>query len=165
MARMLVSTAVERIKSATHDISDEYSNERCMEFLNNAIQQASSLLIAAKYPSLINEIVIHDGDTLPTNFMATCGTYPLRMTGDTVRIIDSDYEYVRFRYFATPNNVTELTDYLPFNHDGINEAIVRAAIILAQNENEYDVTQDLSLVNALQQAIAGALTTTEETTQ
>ena len=160
MSQMLVSTAVQRIKSATHDISDEYSDERCIEFLNNAIQQAASLLITAKYPPLVREMTVHDGDTVPDNYMTACGSYPIRVTGNIMRIIDSDYETDRFRYFATPNDLTTESTYLPFNHDGINETIVRAAIILAQNENEYDVTQDLALINSLQQAIAGALSPT-----
>ena len=33
---MNVEQAIARIKAATHDISDEYSNERCIEFLNTA---------------------------------------------------------------------------------------------------------------------------------
>lgn len=161
MSQMLVSTAVQRIKEATHDISDEYSNARCIDFLNNAIQQVASLLISAKYPPLVREMTVHDGDTIPDNYMAACGTYPVRVTGNIGRIIDSDYESFRFRYFATPDNLTEQSEYLPFNHDGINETVVRAAIILAQNENEYDVSQDMTLITSLQQAIAGALSTTE----
>ena len=153
---MLVSTAIKRIKDAGHDISDEYTNERCIEFLNTALQQTSSLLIAAQYPALVQEMDVRDGDTLPKNYMQCCGTYPLRMTAGKAKII-SDDEYVRFRYWATPAMLTAEDEELPYPHDGINEVIVRAAVILALNENEYDVTQDNAILSALQQAIASAM--------
>lgn len=154
---MLVSKAIERIKSAGHDISGEYSNARCIEFINTAIQQVGGFLIAASWPSLIKEVVVSDGDTLPENFMKAAGNYPLRMTDGSVKIIDTDFERIRFRYFATPKNVGSETDQLPFNHEGVNEVIVKTAIILALNENEYDVSQDNSIVTALQQAIASGM--------
>lgn len=155
---MLVSTAITRIKAAGHDISDEYSKERCIEFLNNSLQQVASLLISAKWPALVQEMLVHDGDSLPKNYMQAAGTYPLRMTAGRAEIIDGS-DYVRFRYFATPDNLTGEDDAeeLPFNHEAINEIIVRGAIILALNENEYELSQDTQLWTALQQAVASAM--------
>ena len=49
---MNVKDAIARLKSAARDISDEYSTEACLEFINTAIQQVASLLIAAKWPVL-----------------------------------------------------------------------------------------------------------------
>lgn len=153
---MLVSTAISRIKSAGHDISDEYTNERCIEFLNTAIQQVSALLISAQYPALVKEILVHNGESLPTNYMKACGTYPLRLTDNKVMIVD-DSESVRFRYWATPELLTNTSNELPYKHDAINEVIVRLAVMLALNENEYDIGQDSSLLNQLQQAIASGM--------
>lgn len=153
---MLVTTAIDRIKAATHDISAEYTTERCIEFLNTAIQQVSSLLISARYPALVKEVVIHNGATLPRNYMLAAGTYPIRLTNGVAEIVDGS-EYVRFRYFATPELITELTRELPYNHDAINEVIVRLAVLLALNENEYDVSQDSGLLSQLQQAIASGM--------
>lgn len=154
---MLVSTAISRIKTAGHDISDEYSNERCLEFLNNAMQQVAGLLISAKWPSLVKTMLVHDGDSLPKNYMQPAGSYPIRMTDGKAEIIDEDVDSVRFRYFATPENLTDVDQELPFNHDAIDEVVVRGAIILALNENEYDLSQDTSLWTALQQAIASGM--------
>lgn len=155
---MLTSTAITRIKAAGHDISDEYSKERCIEFLNNSLQQVASLLISAKWPALVQEMLVHDGDSLPKNYMQAAGTYPLRMTAGRAEIIDGS-DYVRFRYFATPDNLTgeDEAEELPFNHEAINEIIVRGAIILALNENEYELSQDTQLWTALQQAVASAM--------
>lgn len=152
---MKVKDAIARIKSATHDISDEYSTEKCLEFLNTAIQQVASLLIGARWPKLAKEVYIHDGDTIPHNYMGPCGTYPIRMTDGEAKIIDGS-ESVRFRYFATPDEVTEDSD-MPFDHDAINAAIIRTAILLALNENEYDVTQDSQIIQSLEQAISAGM--------
>lgn len=153
---MKIETAIQRIKSAGHDISDEYSDDRCLEFINNALQKVSALLIQARYPALVKETLVHDGDSLPDNYIQAAGTYPLRMTDGRAEIIDGS-ESVRFRYFATPVALTSGDIDMPYNHDAINEVVVRAAIILALNENEYEITQDSALYNDLQQAIAGSM--------
>lgn len=154
---MDVSTAIQRIKRAGHDISDEYSDKACLTFLNHALQQTAALLISARYPALVQEMLVRNGDTVPKNYMLAAGTYPLRMTNGKVEIVDDDLEFVRFRYFATPENLTEEAKELPFVHDAINEVIVRAAILLALNENEYDIAQDKGILDMLQQAIAGGM--------
>lgn len=156
---MTVEQAIRRIRAAGHDISDEYSDERCIEFLNNSLQRISALLIQARYPAMVEEVVVHDGDTLPKNYVQAAGTYPLRMTAGKAEIVD-DSEFVRFRYFATPKLLENSTDDFPYDHDGINEIVVRYAIMLALNENEYDITQDTNLLTDLQNAIAGAMSMT-----
>lgn len=153
---MRLETAIGRIKTAGHDISDEYTKERCIEFLNTALQQTSSLLISAQYPALVKEVLVRNGDRLPQNYMKAAGTYPIRMTAGRAEIVDGSNS-VRFRYWATPDLLDELTEELPYPHDAINDVVVRAAIILALNENEYDVTQDSNLLTALQNAIASAM--------
>lgn len=153
---MKASTAIARIKSATHDISDEYSTEKCIGFLNTAIQQTAALLISARWPSLAKETDIREGDSLPPNYMGPCGTYPIRMTEGRAHIIDGS-EYIRFRYFATPPNIENEDEDLPFNHDAINDVVIKAAVILALNENEYDITQDSSILTSLQQAISSGI--------
>ena len=155
---MNVAQAVARIKAAAHDISDEYSNERCIEFLNTAIQQAASLLIANKWPPMAQELTLHDGETLPDNYMVPCGQYPIRITNNEVTFLDDDLDNLRFRYFATPAALTNVSDDMPFaGYFYVQEAIVKLAIALALNENEYDISQDSTLNQELMQAIAGGM--------
>lgn len=153
---MRLETAISRIKAAGHDISDEYTKERCIEFLNTALQQTSSLLISAQYPALVKEMLVRNGDKLPQNYMKAAGTYPIRMTAGKAEIIDGSNS-IRFRYWATPDLLDEFTEELPYPHDAINDVVVRAAIILALNENDYDITQDSNLLTALQNSIASAM--------
>jgi hypothetical protein len=153
---MTIEQAIARIKSATHDISDEYSDDDCLSFLNGAMQQVSSLLIGAKWPALAKEMLVHEGDTLPTNYMKPCGTYPLRMTDGEVHITDGS-ESVRFRYFATPPTIEDVTGDMPYNHTAINDIIVRTAVMLALNQNEYDISQDTAIIQAIEQAVAAGM--------
>jgi hypothetical protein len=154
---MKVSNAIAQLKENTHDIAGTFSTDRCVEFLNTAIQQVSSMLISAKWPSLVKELTVKDGDELPHNYMQSAGTYPLRMTGGKVTIVDSAFPSIRFRYFATPDLITATTDSMPIDHDGVNDVIVRSATILALNDNEYDISQDGSILSSLQQAIASGM--------
>lgn len=153
---MKISDAIIRIKSAGHDISGEYDTVRCIEFLNTSIQQVSSLLIAANYSPLVKVMVVRSGDSIPKNFMKSCGTYPIRMTDGQAELLD-DFESVKFRYFATPDELTESSEKLPFDHAGINEVVVKLAIMIALNESEYELSQDKALFDVLQQAIASGM--------
>lgn len=153
---MPIEKAISRIKSAGHDISDEYTNERCLDFLNTAVQQISSLLISAKYPFMINEITVHNGEPLPLNYIKSVGNYPLKVTGGIVQITD-DSDSVKFRYWGTPLSLDDTSEHLPFPNDAINEVIVKLAIMLALNDNEYDISQDSNLTSQLQQAIASGM--------
>lgn len=154
---MKAEKAIARIKQETHDISDEYSTERCIQFLNTAIQQVSSLLIAAKYPVLIKEMTIRNGDSIPKNYMNLCGTYPIKMTDGKAIITDDAYKSITIRYFATPDLIEYDTDDMPYTHDAINDIIVKTAVLLALNENEYDITQDSNIVEALKQAVSSGM--------
>lgn len=150
---MYIEDVVQRIKGACRDASREIPVDRCIEVLNNAIQQVSSLLIATNCGYIIKSVDLHDGDKLPNNFMKAAGTYPIRITEGKVEVLD-DTPKVRFRYFATPAKISTTKDEMPFEHDSINEIIVRSAILLALNENEYSIAQDSQLLAALQQAVA-----------
>jgi hypothetical protein len=154
---MKAEKAIARIKQETHDISDEYSTERCIQFLNTAIQQVSSLLIAAKYPVLVKEMTMRNGDSIPKNYMNLCGTYPVKMTDGKAIITDDAYKSITIRYFATPDLIEYETDDMPYTHDAINDIIVKTAVLLALNENEYDITQDSNIVEALKQAVSSGM--------
>lgn len=150
---MKTADAVAKIKLAVHDRGNTYSTAECINLLNTAIQEASAILIAGGSPLMVSETVLHDGDVLPDNFMRPAGTYPIRRTGYTVSFLDDTTE-MRFRYFATKDNLEDSSGSLPFIHDAVNESVLRLAIIMALNENEFDCAQDSALLNELKSAIA-----------
>ena len=150
---MKTQTAIAKIKAAGHDISDEYSTDECIGFLNTSIQEIANLLIAGKSPQMVKQVTIHNLESLPAGYVVSAGSYPIRITGQTITFLNDDTE-IRFRYFAAPDQILDVTGTLPFVHDAINDVVVRAAVLIALNENEYDISQDKALVDEMKQAIA-----------
>ena len=162
---MLVEDAVNRIKAAGRGTNQNWGVDRVIDFLNTAIQQISSLLVANKYPAIVQTVQLHDGDTLPGNYMFACGTYPIRITNGSVEFLDDSIETIRFRYFANVGRIEKTSDPMPFENDAINEVVIKGAVLLALNENAYNIGQDSQLVVALQQAVASGLAGTTTVAQ
>ena len=155
---MKTSRAIDAIKAAGHDISDEYSRKECIDFLNTAIHAVSGLLIAAHSPMMVREILIHDGESVPVHYVRAAGQYPLRMTGQTVHFVDPMMNEIRFRYFATMSPLDDETGDLPFPHDALNTYVLKVAILHALNRNEYDIAQDKALADEFCAILTGAVT-------
>lgn len=157
---MKVEKAVANIKTATHDISDEYSTDECIGFLNTAVQQISHLLIAAKSPQMVMEIKIHNLEDLPEDFVKPAGTYPIKITGQKMAFLDEEMDEIRFRYFATKKQIEDIVEDMPFRHEQLNDVAVKSAVLLALNQNEYDISQDKALVDEIKQVIAQGMADT-----
>ncbi len=155
---MKTREAVNRIRSATHDITEEYTDVECVWYLNTAIHTISAQLIAAHSPFLVKEDVFRDGDILPNVYYRTAGGYPVKITGHKLKFL-TDAEELTIRYFYQPEEITLMdeTEDLPFENEALNELAVRTAVILASNENEFDVSQDTNIQQMIQQAIASGL--------
>lgn len=155
---MKTSKAIDEIKAAGHDISDEYSRAECIGFLNTAIHEVSGLLIAANSTMMVREILIHDGESVPKHYVRSAGQYPMRITGQTVQFIDPMMNEIRFRYFATIPPLDGETGDLPFPHDALNKYVLKVAILHALNRNEYDISQDKALADEFRSILTGAVT-------
>lgn len=151
---MKIEKAIAALKDATHDISDEYTTDECLGFLNTSIQQVSHLLIAGNSPQMVLEIKIHDLEDLPSDYVKSAGTYPIRITGQRIKFLDEAMDYIRFRYFATKPQLEGITGDMPFIHEHLNDVAVKGAVLLALNQNEYDIQQDKALVDEIKQVIA-----------
>lgn len=155
---MKTSKAIDAIKAAGHDISDEYSRAECIDFLNTAIHEVSGLLIAARSPMMVREILLHDGESVPAHYVSSAGQYPMRITGQVVRFIDPMMSEIRFRYFATMSPLDDETGDLPFPHDALNKYVLKIAVLHALNRNEYDISQDKALADEFRSILTGAVT-------
>lgn len=154
---MQVEEAVQRIKSAGRGTNQEWGVDRIIDFLNTALLQVSTLLAANRYPPIVRTVQLADGDPLPDNYLFPCGNYPIRVTDGGVDFLDDSLTEIRFRYFANADKIVKTTDYMPFANEAINEVVVKGAVLLALNENGYNIGQDSQLITALQQAVAGGL--------
>ena len=154
---MKTSKAIDEIKEVGHDISDEYSRAECIGFLNTAIHEVSGLLIAARSPMMVREILLHDGESVPTHYVVSAGQYPIRITGQMVQFVDPSMDEIRFRYFATMPPLEGETGDLPFAHEALNDYVLKVATLYALNRNEYDLTQDKALADEFRSILTGAV--------
>lgn len=154
---MRVEDAVARLKTATHDISDEYTTEECLGFLNTAIQQVCYQLIAGRSPQMVKQVTVHNLEFLPSDFVRPAGTYPVKLTGQLIEFLDEDMAELKVRYFATKEPLTGIEGDMPFIHEEINDVAVKVATLIALNQNEYDVTQDKAILDELRQVIAAGI--------
>lgn len=151
---MQVEEAIAKLKAAGHDISDEYSTDDCLGFLNTAVQEICHQLATGKSPQMVKEITLHDSESLPMDYIISCGNYPIKTTGQTVTFVDPSIDTLRFRYFATKPQIAGAIGDMPFTHEILNDIAVRLATILALNQNEYDISQDKALLDELRQIVA-----------
>lgn len=151
---MNISDCIARIRSAVHDISDEYTDAQCLAFLNDAVQETAHLLCTLCYAPLIRETILTDGDALPSDFIASVGTHPYRLTGGKVTLTGGE-DRMTLRYYGAPASLTA-GGTLPFE-GAIAEAVIVGATIRALRQNEYDTTAEQSHLDTLRQAIALSL--------
>lgn len=150
---MLVSKAIEMIRMATHDESLEYSNEECLFALNTAAHEIAAILIGGRVPILVREEVVEDGSPLPDGFFRTAGTYPIKVTGNTMKFLTDD-KSMKVRYFFMPTEMTGADkETLPFALSVLNALVVKVAVKMLLNENEFDITQDQAIQQEIMQAV------------
>lgn len=158
---MKIQTAIDQFRLILHDLygTYEYDNYHCLMRLNSAVQLTCNLLVQINSPLVIDEGEFEDGDELPGNFLRTCGTYPIKRTGRTIKFLD-DEEKMKIRYFITLPKL-EKADVaegdMPFEHDAINDFVIRTACKLALNRNEFDITQDQNILTELESSLAEAM--------
>ena len=156
---MNVSEALIAIRHKTND-RDEVgnSNEELLAYLNEAIQYVSQYMIAAGSPMMVQEQTIAAGAStevdLPSNFVKFCGTFPARITGDTITLLEDPP--ITLRYFVS-HPIVEMDGEMPFHHDELNQVAVRLACIYVNNQQELDVQQDQALLTAIQESIQAAI--------
>ena len=73
---------------------------------------------------------------------------------------DEEMDEIRFRYFATKKQIEDIVEDMPFRHEQLNDVAVKSAVLLALNQNEYDISQDKALVDEIKQVIAQGMADT-----
>lgn len=150
---MLVSKAIEMMRASMHDVTEDYDDEECLLALNTAAHEIASLLISGRAPILAKEKEFVDGEELPDGFFRTAGTYPVKITGNTINFLHDD-ESMLIRYFAMPPEMTLDEDaYMPFELSLLNSLTLKIAVKMLLNENEFDISQDQAIQQEIMQAL------------
>ena len=145
---MIVQEMINQIRDQLHDITEEYTDEVLIKYINTAIKSASDVLINVNSSLCLIEKELADGDDRPFNFRKFAGVYPIRFTNGKVEIVGATSPY-KARYFVGKDNIKAVGDELPFTDETVLQYIEQYASILAFNRNEYNVNQDSSILDNL----------------
>lgn len=131
------------------------SDEELLHYINEAAQYVSQYLASSNSPLMVKEQTLTaQTNVLPANFLKTCGTFPIKITGNVIELLDDPP--LKIRYTAGVDRVSYVDD-MPFQHEALNQFIVKLATIYALNQEELDVSQDKALLGELQASIASAI--------
>ena len=146
---MLVKEMITQIRDQLHDITEEYSDDVLIKYINTGIKSASYILAQHNSSQLLKEITVNDGDDRPSDLLHFAGVYPLEIQDNKIRLYDEYNTPLTLRYFASKENVSKPEDELPFSDEGVLIYIEQYASILAGNRNEFNEQQDTGLAQAL----------------
>jgi hypothetical protein len=124
----------------------EYTDAELIDYTNAAIVQHTAEMIAGGDPSLVvDEDYLSYGDDLPDRFGGWAGQYAMVASGGKVYPEDGA---VKARWFVFPEPVDALTDTMPYA-DQYTPRLLALATAHALNRNEFDVSQDVQLAEAV----------------
>ena len=129
-------------------------NEELLAYFNEAIQYISQYLAAANSPVLLQDMTISSATAqLPDNFIKLAGIFPVKITGNTVKVLEPPQT---IRFYAGFERA-DMNEEVPLNNEALIRVAIRLAAIYAQNQQELDITQDKGLLADFQNAIMAAV--------
>lgn len=153
---MNVSEALIDIRHKIND-RDEVglSNEELLAYFNEAVQYISQFLISVNSPVMLKDLTINAATgTLPVDYIKMAGIFPVKVTGRSVKLLDTPP--VTLRYFGVFDRA-EMNEDVPLKNEALIRVAIRLAAIYANNQQELDITQDKALLADLQNAILSAV--------
>ena len=128
-----------------------YNDSELLDYLDRATVYYSEQMIAAKDPSMLKRMEVVGCMDLPGDFVALAGQHPVQITGRHMDYYgDEPYQII---YFATLKLPSEFAATDTITHPATADvAILDLARTFALNRNEYDLSQDLKLVEVWQTA-------------
>lgn len=156
---MIVKEAIELIRGRINDEFDTgYTDERLINYLNDAVKYLSSAIIARHDPMLTKELLVEaTGTDVPFNFIRFAGGFPIKRIGNKFYIADSS-KCVASKYFFMPSDLKDVEDEMPFNtHEVYNTVVVNLACLYALNQHEFNISQDSALKQQFDSLLTEAL--------
>ena len=156
---MTAKEMITQIKEQVHDISNEYSDEILLKYINTGIKSASNLLISAKHHSMIDKVVVEEGNNVPKNFVRFAGFFPIYIIANKFFFFDAEYSVMEAIYYCSKEIVQDADEKIPFDDDSVLLYIEQYASILALNRNEFDVSTDTQILKSLEDTFFASLQT------
>lgn len=160
---MLVSEAIQDIRNRINDREGvgDFENDQLISFINQAITYLGGYFTTAGNPVQTKTVTVSEGATVPTDFIKTAGTFPMKITGNVINLFNPKKD-LKFKYFYENAKVAALTDNLPYGDANSALVIVLLAVIFALNQQRFDIQQDnaiqAKLMDVLNQAYGFAST-------
>lgn len=124
-------------------------------YLDRATVYYSEQMIAAKSPDMLRKMAVVGCTELPDDFVALAGQHPVQITGRHMDYYgDVPYQITYFARLPLPSGYA--ADAEVVHPPGADSVIIDLARAFALNRNEYDLTQDLKMVEVWQAAAKGA---------
>lgn len=155
-------TRSEMLTKLRVSLSDEQkvgfpSDDELLGYLDRATIYYSEHMISAKDPSMLKRLPVVGCMELPDDFVALAGLHPVQITGRHMDYYgEQPYQIIYYATMSLPSSFgvdEEITH--PFGADIIILDLGRA---FALNRNEYDLSQDLKLIEGWQASAKGART-------
>lgn len=141
----IINDLVARVRILINDQNKlEYSDPELIGYINDAIGYLSTYLISAKDPEMVSEINVAEGGIVPTNFCSFSGSYPVYIVDNTFKLYDPTTPFTA-RYFASKQTTNTRNSTFPFK-DIYIPVVIRLASIYALNRNEFNITQDNTII-------------------
>lgn len=153
---MNVSKAILEIRNKINDREEVgLEDEELLSYLNEAILYISNYLIGIKSPAMVEELVIDKNTiTVPENFAKTVGGFPIKRTGNTIKLLCEPPVTIRYLVSYKP---VEMDGEMPFSYEALNNSAIKLACIYANVQERTDVTQDKTLLDEINTAISNAV--------
>ena len=128
------------------NLEEPEGTQELENYLNRAVDEYSKRQAGSGDIRLMKESEIHDGDSLPADYLKFCGMIPVKVIGNKIKFYVRG-ESLPVRYMARLPYVTDYEDLaeLPYESDQ-SIAISALAAIYALNKHEDDISQHLLLM-------------------
>ncbi len=128
------------------NLEEPEGTQELQTYLDRAVDEYSKRQAVAQDMRLLKTMTVSSGSTLPSDFLALCGSAPVNVSNKVLTYY-GDEAMMPVRYFARLPYVTNYgdTSALPYDRDQ-ELAICALAAIYALNKHEYSVSQDLMLL-------------------
>lgn len=149
---MLVRTLIQDIRNRINDKEaiGDFDDDDIISYINQAINYIGLYFVTAGNPLAIKDVEVANGDSVPNDYIKACGILPMRITGKTIKFLDSKTKKLSMRYFFKPPNITGAdNEEMPYEDALTNNVIVTMTVLLLLNQQRLNIAQDQTLSTAL----------------
>ena len=139
--------------SESETLEDPHGELELVSYLDRAVHAYSHQQAELRNPLFMKRMSIVDGNNVPDDFIKFCGAVPVKIEGGKIQYFGEAETIGQIggnpvNYFARLPLVSSYsgTDVLPYS----NEQCIRLtelARVYAMNKHEYNIQQDLALLN------------------